>query len=173
MRARALDRIVRMEQQMAASEILVGVDGSPESAEALRWAADQAKLMGAKLHVVHAWAPPTVAALGLPPGLDWSSLRDSAARFAHEFVGDTLGDDPGIPIRAETIRGTPAQVLVDASNQADLLVIGSRGLGGLKGMLLGSVGHHCAAHAHCPVVIFRPHVSEPRRPTKRESPRPR
>lgn len=151
------------------SEVVVGVDGSPESAEALRWAAGYAKLTGARLHVVYAWAPPAVAALTLPPLLDWSALRESAAQFPRKFVAEALGDEPGVSIRAETVNGTAAQALVDASEHADLLVIGSRGLGGLKGMLLGSVGHHCAAHANCPVVIFRPHVTTRRRTIKREA----
>jgi nucleotide-binding universal stress UspA family protein len=149
------------EEHVPHSEIVVGVDGSPESADALRWAAGQAKVTGARLHVVYAWVPPAVTALGLPPMLDWSVLRESAAQFPGEFVAEVLGDEPDIPIRTETVHGTAAQVLVDASEQADLLVIGSRGLGGLKGMLLGSVGHHSAAHAHCPVVIFRPHAPTP------------
>jgi nucleotide-binding universal stress UspA family protein len=150
------------------SEIVVGVDGSPESADALRWAAGYAKVTAARLHVVYAWAPPTVAALGLPPLLNWSALRESATEFPRKFVAEILGDEPGISVRVQTIHGTAAQVLVDASEHADLLVLGSRGLGGLKGMLLGSVGHHCAAHASCPVVIFRPHATTSRRAVKRE-----
>jgi nucleotide-binding universal stress UspA family protein len=153
---------------MTRSEIVVGVDGSPESADALRWAAGQARLTGARLHIVYAWAPPVVAAIGLPPLTDWSALRETADEFPRKFVAEILGDEPGIPIHTETIHGTPAQVLVDASEHAALLVIGSRGLGGLRGMLLGSVGHHCAAHAHCPTLIFRSHVQAVRRPVKRE-----
>lgn len=72
------------------SEVVAGVDGSPESAAALRWAADYAKLTGARLHVVYAWAPPAVAALTLPPLLDWSALRESAAQFSrHDSTADS------------------------------------------------------------------------------------
>jgi nucleotide-binding universal stress UspA family protein len=68
-------------------------------------------------------------------------------------VREAVGNQPGVRIVTKTVTGNPAQVLVDRSAHADLLVVGSLGLGGLKGMLLGSVGHHCAAHSHCPVVI--------------------
>jgi nucleotide-binding universal stress UspA family protein len=120
-------------------------------------------LVGGTLRVVYAWSPPVVEALGLPPSMDWEPLRERAEHFPAAFARETLGDDPGISIVPIAVRGTPAQVLVGASEKADLLVIGSRGLGGLKGMVLGSVGHHCAAHAHCPIVIFhRPHRHERR-----------
>jgi nucleotide-binding universal stress UspA family protein len=140
--------------RMPPPQILVGVDGSPESREALIWAAQHAELVGGTLRVVYAWSPPVVEALGLPPLMDWEPLRERAEDFPAAFARETLGDDPGINIVPMAVRGTPAQVLVEASDQADLLVIGSRGLGGLKGMVLGSVSHHCAAHAHCPIVIF-------------------
>jgi nucleotide-binding universal stress UspA family protein len=140
--------------RMPPPQIVVGVDGSPESRDALIWAAQHADLVGGTLRVVYAWSPPVVEALGLPPLMDWEPLRERAEEFPAAFARETLGDEPGISIVPMAVRGTPAQVLVEASDQADLLVIGSRGLGGLKGMVLGSVGHHCAAHAHCPIVIF-------------------
>jgi nucleotide-binding universal stress UspA family protein len=140
--------------RMPPPQIVVGVDGSPESRDALIWAAQHAELVGGTLRVVYAWSPPVLEALSLPPLMDWEPLRERAEDFPAAFARETLGDAPGISIVPMAVRGTPAQVLVEASEQADLLVIGSRGLGGLKGMVLGSVGHHCAAHAHCPIVIF-------------------
>ena len=146
---------------MRPPQIVVGVDGSAESREALVWAAKHAQSVGGTLCVVHAWSPPFVEALGVPPLMDWGPLRQRAESFPAAFAREVLGEEPSITVVPRTVRGTPAQVLVDASKDADLLVVGSRGLGGLKGMLLGSVGHHCAAHAHCPVVIFRaPHRRE-------------
>lgn len=142
---------------MSKPVIVVGVDGSPGSAEALRWAAGQARLTAGTLRVVHAWSPPVIATVGIPPlRFDWSDLRERAQAFPGEFVREVLGDDPGIAIATVTRNGGDAQVLVDESERADLLVVGSRGSGGLKGMVLGSVGHHCAAHAHCPVVVVHP-----------------
>jgi nucleotide-binding universal stress UspA family protein len=81
-----------------------------------------------------------------------------------------LGPSPEVPVTTRTVRGRPAQVLVDASEHADLLVIGPRGLGGLRGMVLGSTGHHCAAHSRCPVVIVHPPQRE-RPKVRRELPR--
>jgi nucleotide-binding universal stress UspA family protein len=154
--------------RMSKPQIVVGVDGSPESRDALLWAADHAKLVGGTLRVVYAWSLPGVAGMGLPPLVDYGLLRERAKQFPLDFARETLGDHPEVDVVAVAIRGTAAEVLVDASEKADLLVIGSRGLGGLKGMVLGSVGHHCAAHAHCPIVIFhKPHVHE-RRAVRRE-----
>jgi len=136
--------------------IVVGVDGSHESAHALAWAAEQARETGAALRVVYAWEPPAVAGLRIPPFVDWEPLEAQARAFPADFVHETLPPEPGVEITTRAVRGRPAQVLVDESEHADLLVIGPRGLGGLKGMVLGSVGHHCAAHSRCPVVIVHP-----------------
>lgn len=152
--------------------IVVGIDGSECAADALRWAIEQAKLTGATVEAVYAWDPGTLTSLGIPPMIDWEPLREAAQARPAEIVRETVGSEPGVRIVPKTVTGTPAQVLVDRSAHADLLVIGSRGHGGLKGMLLGSVGHHCAAHGHCPVVIVHaspvrePH--HPRRETLRE-----
>ncbi len=142
--------------------IVVGVDGSRESAQALVWAAEHAEPFGAVVRVVYAWEAPAVAGLHVPPMLDWEPMEQQARAFPAQFVRETLGAHPGVEVVTKTVRGRPAQVLVDESEHADLLVIGPRGLGGLKGMVLGSVGHHCAAHARCPVVIVHPpHPQEP------------
>ncbi|HVV59535.1 MAG TPA: universal stress protein [Gaiellaceae bacterium] len=154
---------------MSKPVIVVGVDGSPIAAEALRWAADQARLTAGTLRVVHAWSPPAIATVGIPPlRLDWSELREQAQAFPGTLVREVLGEDPGIAVVTAAKTGGAAQVLVDESKHADLLVVGSRGSGGLKGMVLGSVGHHCAAHAHCPVVVVHPKDERRRRPVRRE-----
>lgn len=155
---------------MSHPHIVVGVDGSHESAHALTWAAEQAERTGAQLEVVYAWEPPAVAGLHLPPLVDWEPMEQQARQFPLDFVHDVLGREHGIDLVTRTIRGRAAQVLVDESAHADLLVIGPKGIGGLKGMVLGSVGHHCAAHAHCPVVIVHePHFERPQ--VRRELPR--
>jgi nucleotide-binding universal stress UspA family protein len=154
---------------MSKPVIVVGVDGSPVSAEALRWAAGQARLTAGTLRVVHAWSPPAIATVGIPPlRFDWSELREQAQAFPGRFAREVLGDDPGVAIVTVAKTGGEAQVLVDESEHADLLVVGSRGAGGLRGMVLGSVGHHCAAHAHCPVVVVHPKDAPRRRHVRRE-----
>ncbi len=149
--------------------IIVGIDGSVSAADALRWAIEQAKVTGATVEAVYAWDPGALVSLAVPPLIDWEPLRKAAHARPAEIVRDAVGKDPGVRIVPKTVTGNPAQVLVERSAHADLLVVGSRGLGGLKGMLLGSVGHHCAAHSHCPVVIVHAAaVPEPHHP-KRET----
>jgi nucleotide-binding universal stress UspA family protein len=147
--------------------IVVGIDGSESAADALRWAIEQAKLTGATLEAVYAWDPGALASLGVPPMVDWKLLREAAQARPAEIVRAAVGSEPGVRIVTKTVTGNAAKVLVDRSAKAALLVVGSRGLGGLKGMLLGSVGHHCAAHSHCPVVIVHASpVREPHRPKR-------
>jgi nucleotide-binding universal stress UspA family protein len=133
--------------------IVVGIDGSGSGADALRWAIEQAKVTGATVEAVYVWDPGALVSLAVPPMVDWEPLRKAAQERPNEIVREAVGNQPGVRIVTKTVTGNPAQVLVDRSAHADLLVVGSLGLGGLKGMLLGSVGHHCAAHSHCPVVI--------------------
>jgi nucleotide-binding universal stress UspA family protein len=138
--------------------IVVGVDGSATSRHALRWAAEEARSHGSQLHVVHAWEVPAPAvAVGVgrrtaPP----EGQHDEASRLVADVVRDELGEAPPGDVRTSIGRGAAAGVLLDAARDADLLVVGSRGLGGFRGLLLGSVSTKMAAHAPCPVVIVRP-----------------
>ena len=131
--------------------IVVGVDGSEESKKALRWAADQATLTHARLRVVTAWY--VHVGYGFPPMLAVS--YEETARCVLERSLAILGRSPPCPVEAELKQGHPRQVLVDSSADADLLVVGSRGLGEFAGLLLGSVSEHCACRAKCTVVIVR------------------
>jgi nucleotide-binding universal stress UspA family protein len=137
------------------STVVVGVDGSESSLDALRWAARQARLTGASLEVVTAWTFPDVATpFGIVPDMSGESDPEGDARVRlDEAVGDVLGEDPEIALRTSVVLGTAAQALLDASRDADLLVVGSRGLGAFTGMLLGSVSEHCVRHAKGPVVV--------------------
>ena len=144
---------------MARGLIVVGVDGSSESRQALRWAVDEAVLRKAKLLVVHAWwALPELeaGARGSDPDSQATS-RGEAKRFVDEFVEQTLGPDAAkVEINALAAQGiTATEALLDAAGHADLLVVGSRGLGGFKRLLLGSVSQQCVQHATCPVVVVR------------------
>ena len=92
------------------------------------------------------------AAGGLIPVLD----DGTAERLARRELDEVLGDDPGVVVELLVEEGSAASVLVRESENAELLVVGSRGHGGFVGLLLGSVGQQCAAHARCPVVIVHP-----------------
>lgn len=136
--------------------IVVGVDGSPASIEAVRWAAKYATLTGAELEAVTSWAAPSAYGAGLGIGydavdIDWQAI---AKQIQETALAEALAE------HSETIRSTivpdhPAAALVTAAEGADLLVVGSRGHGGFTGMLLGSVSAHVAAHAPCPVLVIR------------------
>jgi nucleotide-binding universal stress UspA family protein len=134
--------------------IVVGVDGSVSSKAALAWATQQAKLTGAVVEAVIAWHSP--GTYGYPvPAVDYNDYE----KLATEVVADTIAEvaGPGGPaeIRPQVVEGNPAAALLAASAGADLLVVGSRGHGGLVEALLGSVSQHCVHHATCPVVIIR------------------
>jgi nucleotide-binding universal stress UspA family protein len=132
--------------------IVVGVDGSPQSEDALRWAAAQASRAHAELRAVLAWELPLGYGLTVRPETDWAAhgaaLLDATVRRALE-ERDAAG------VVQEVVEGSPAGELLRAAEDADLLVVGSRGRGGFAGMLLGSVSRHVAAHATCPVVVDR------------------
>ncbi|MEW6470874.1 MAG: universal stress protein [Actinomycetota bacterium] len=136
--------------------IVVGVDGSPEAAAALRWALGEARLRHATLEAVHAWLFPVV---GDVPGAAVDSLARALERAAdgllNQVVDDVAGTDPGVKLERRVVEGAAAAVLIDAAAGADLLVVGSRGRGGFAGLLLGSVAQQCLHHAPCPVVLVR------------------
>ena len=134
--------------------VLVGLDGSPPSRRALEWAAAQAELMGATLWVISTWEWPTAYGWSMPIPSDYDPTRETT-HVMDEVLAPVRAAHTGLVIRADALEGHPAPVLVEASRDADLLVVGCRGHGEFAGMLLGSVSEHCAAHAHCPVVIVR------------------
>jgi nucleotide-binding universal stress UspA family protein len=132
---------------------VVGVDGSRHARSALKWASDEARQRGAAVEAVTAWHLP----------LQFSTPRDALGTYDFERaasemldreLGAVLGDDP-VEVVPRVERRSTAEVLIEASRGADLLVVGSRGHGEFAGMLLGAVGLHCVAHAHCPVVVVR------------------
>lgn len=141
----------------AAPRIVVGIDGSETSRRALRWAVEEARLRQSALDVVHAWHLPYVG--GYPytaSSFDPTPFEEAARRTLDSVVEGT--DATGLPAPIERILhlGDPATGVLETAKGADLVVVGSRGLGGFKGLVLGSVGHHVANHAPCPVVIIPP-----------------
>ena len=137
-----------------AARIVVAVDGSPGSVQALRWAARQAKLTGAELQAVTAWEYP--AFFGWAPDTGDTDLAQLAGRAQEDALREVFGADRPDWVRAEVVEGPAGRTLVEASEQADLLVVGSRGYGGLADAVLGSVSTYCVHHAHGPVTIVRP-----------------
>ncbi len=136
--------------------VVVGVDGSAESVAALKWAAAYAGATGARLRVVMAWHyPATVgpAPVGVAPAAVTEEVRQHMAESLAKAVAEAA---VGPETEQQIGYGHPAQVLVDQSAEADLLVVGHRGHGAFTGMLVGSVSIHCVTHAHCPVVVVRP-----------------
>lgn len=138
------------------SRIVVGVDGSPASVAALKWAARQAALTGSTVDATISWEYPMQYGNELLyEGIDWVSL-------AHSTIATAIAEaDLAMEINSVVTEGHPAQVLIAASTGADLLVVGSRGRGGFAGLFLGSVSQYVTAHASCPVLVVR----EPEQPS--------
>jgi nucleotide-binding universal stress UspA family protein len=143
------------------SMIVVGVDGSDSAQAALRFALDEARLRGATVRAVAVWHLPVAAYGGafVPPDPAVASELEPAARRTLERSLAAAGDHTGVEVEPVVREGAPARVLLEEADDADLLVVGSRGLGGFRGLLLGSVGQQCSHHAPCPVVIV-PHERE-------------
>jgi nucleotide-binding universal stress UspA family protein len=135
----------------AAKRIVVGVDDTPSSHAALRWAVAQARLTGLPLLVVHAWTCPTY------PYVDQLVVQEVAEREAErilaEAVRDGVGSGNGLRLDTQLVHGHPARALARLGRSASMLVVGAGGHGELAGLLLGSVGLHLATHAPVPVVI--------------------
>jgi nucleotide-binding universal stress UspA family protein len=144
------------DQDLMGPRIVVGVDGSASSMRALAWATTEAQLRGAALEVVHAdWAR-REALEALAPGMlsDEQSVLDRAVVRARALA-------PSITVAGWLSDPPAGKALIQASDGAEMLVVGSRGLSGLKELALGSVSSECAHHAHCPVVIVPPAIRRP------------
>lgn len=137
------------------ARIVVGVDGSGPSMRALAWAAAEAEMRGVALEVVHVDFVRHVALEALAPAvLSWEqSVLDRAVLKAKALA-------PTVPVTGRICDPPAAEALVSVSEGAEMLVIGSRGLSGLKELALGSVSRECAHQASCPVVIIRPRARE-------------
>jgi nucleotide-binding universal stress UspA family protein len=143
--------------------IVVGVDGSDESKKALAWALDEARLRHTALRVVNAWQLPVFDLSGhaLSDLLDPAGFERQALHVIDQALGDLEGGDSGVEIEKLAPEDAPVPALVEASESAELLVVGSRGRGGFTGLLLGSVSQQCAQHATCPVVVVRQRNGNP------------
>ena len=137
---------------VGAGRIVVGVDGSAHSEQALRWAASLAALFGARLEAVSAWDFPASSGWTSIPS-DWDPARDMR-KVLDDSVRAAFGDQPPAGLQRQVREGGAAKVLLDASQGAIMLVVGSRGHGGFAGLLLGSVSANVAEHAVCPVLVI-------------------
>ena len=135
--------------------IVVGVDGSETAVQALRFAIAEAWIRGDDVRAVSAWhVPPTVYGSGLvPPTVDPSAYEKLARSALDDSLEAAAAAESGVAVTPVVSRGKPAHVLCAEAEDADLLILGSRGLGGFRGLLLGSTGQQCTHHASCPVVI--------------------
>jgi nucleotide-binding universal stress UspA family protein len=137
--------------------IVVGIDGSDGASRALRFAAEEATLRSTDLRIVAVWNVPAAYYAGEAiAAMPIEQFGDAMRTAAEHQMAEHLSGYPDLKTHLMVTEGTPAQVLVEKSERADMLVVGSRGLGGFRGLLLGSVGQQCAQHANCPVVIV-PH----------------
>ncbi|MGW6709550.1 universal stress protein [Streptomyces sp. NPDC054956] len=134
--------------------VVVGVDGSPASYEALRWAVRHGRLIGATVEAVAAYDVPGADAWSAP-AVDAEFDEEQARQDLTEEIGTVLPQVGEVPLVQHVVRGNAADVLTKASVGAELLVVGSRGRGGFASLLLGSVSQQCALYAACPVVIVR------------------
>lgn len=133
--------------------IVVGVDGSSPSERALEWAAAEAARSGAVVHVVSAWTFPM--AIGYAFTTTVHDVHQAAQDVVDRAVARVAEFAPGVAVSGETTEQLPGPALVAAAKGAELLVVGSRGLGGFEGLLMGSVGAYCTRHADCSVVVVR------------------
>jgi nucleotide-binding universal stress UspA family protein len=129
--------------------VAVAFDGSEGSLRALRWAAEEARVRGARLRVVRAWSYMDQPGTTFDP-----NYSDDDARREIDDAIAALGDAAaGVEIEPVTVNDLPRHGVLTGAGDADLLVVGSRGHGGVAGLMLGSVSQHVAHHARCPVVI--------------------
>jgi nucleotide-binding universal stress UspA family protein len=137
--------------------VVVGVDGSPQSRKALTWAAAEAAEHGAELIVLNVWEHtllPPAGSVSVPERL----VPDSSQRTAEDLlqeIKEELGENPPVVVQPRVKEGNPAKVLIEESADADLLVVGTRGHGGFRGLVLGSVSQHVAGYAQCSVTVVR------------------
>jgi nucleotide-binding universal stress UspA family protein len=137
--------------------VLVGVDGSPSSRAALRWAAAEAQQHGCELVALNAWAPVMVPITGgtVTAPREVPDTAGDAKTLLLQTITDELGENPPVTVQPRVKSGNAAKLLIELSAEADLLVVGTRGHGGFVGLLLGSVSQQVVSHAQCTVAVVR------------------
>ena len=139
----------------ASGGVLVGHDGSERAAQAVRWAAKHAARLGCPLHVVRTWSlssaprPATWATGYVPPLTDFEEAV--LERLQHDVAELHLPED--VNVTCHVLHGAAGRRLVESSAGVEMLVVGSRGIGGFRGLVMGSTAAQVVGHAHCPVVV--------------------
>lgn len=133
--------------------VLVGIDGSEPAEDALRWALEEARCRDATLTVALVAEHPRLS--GMPYPTERGNVREEAEAELAAILDEVVGTDTDVRVETRVATGDPRQVLRELSEGADLLVVGSRGHGGLTGLLLGSVGQYLVTHSACPVTVVR------------------
>ena len=143
------------------SGIIVGVDGSGHSQQALEWAMHEAATRQAALTVLtvdpvalSAWTGAPIRSEADEPAREHA--EQAAKQAADEAAGHLTGEARPMSVTVRAVNGNPAEELISASRGADLVVVGSRGAGGFSRLMMGSVSSQVAHHAHCPVAIIPP-----------------
>ncbi len=137
------------------SEIVVGVDGSEASVDAVAFALEEASLRDVGLRAIHAWTHPAYPPETRPVRYDKTAVEQEGARLLSESLAGWENEYPNVPIIEQVIEGAPAPVLIDATGIAELVVVGARGRGGFPGLHLGSISHAVLHHAKGPLAIVR------------------
>lgn len=137
------------------AEITVGVDGSESSAEAVRFALEEAAMRSIGVRALHAWAHPAYPSEMRPARYDQEAVELEGTRLLSESLAGWRTKHPDVPVIEQVIEGTPAELLVDASRSSELVVVGARGRGGFSGLRLGSVSHALLHHAKGPIAVVR------------------
>jgi nucleotide-binding universal stress UspA family protein len=136
----------------ASGKIVVGVDGSEGSVEALRMAARLAPALDASIHAISCWHFPPIYEGYVPP--DFEAFEASTKKELEAALDQAFGENRPADLTAELLRGPAPELLVEAGKEAVMLVVGRRGHGGFLGMHLGSVSSACVSHAACPVLVL-------------------
>jgi nucleotide-binding universal stress UspA family protein len=146
------------ENEQGQQLVVVGVDGSPESIAALRWARHYAEATGAPVQAVRAWHYPSAfgpAPVGRAPEQINEEVEERLLAELAAAIAQVYPDSSAARAQAKVTYGHPAEALIGESQDASLLVVGYRGHGAFTGMLVGSVSIHCVTNASCPVVVVR------------------
>ncbi|MEU2424255.1 universal stress protein [Streptomyces sp. NPDC007851] len=143
-----------MDTDVSEPRVVVGVDGSQSSYEALRWAVRYAGLVGGTVEAVAVWELPGLYGWS-GPAVDMDVDEEETRQKMSQELADVLGAEAAGSVRSHVVHGNAADVLLRAAEGAEALVVGSRGRGGFARALLGSVSQHVSQHASCPVVIVR------------------
>lgn len=136
---------------MDKNSVVVGIDGSEDSKEALRWAVEFGRRYESPVVAIAVWDMPVTYGYVMVMTATGAEIKEGARQMLAQTVREAVGDDAGVT--QETRQGHPAATLVDASESAQLLVLGTRGHGAVAGMFLGSVSQHCVSHSKCPFVV--------------------